>query len=48
MVKGATTKAAYTANLNPANPYPFSRIHFKVFMKRNQLAVCQMDGIVAQ
>ena len=48
MVKDATTKAAYTANLNPADSYPFSRIHFKVFMKRNQLAVYQMDGIVAQ
>ena len=48
MVMGATTKAAYIANLNPANSYPFSRIHFKVFMKRNQLAVCQMNGIVAQ
>ena len=48
MVKGATTKAAYTTNLSPVNPYPLSRIHFKVFMKRNQLAVCQIDGIIAQ
>ena len=48
MIKDATTKAAYTTNLNPANPYPFYIIHFKMFMKHNQLAVCQMDGIVAQ
>ena len=48
MVKGATNKAAYTTNLSPVNPYPLSRIHFKVFMKRNQLAICQMDGIIAQ
>ena len=37
-----------TISCNSVNPYPFSRIRLKVFMKHYQLTVCQMDGIIAQ